>query len=396
MNKHFIKFISAAGGVFFFFRRKKIKREHISKILIISLYFRGDVVLNTPAIRALRKIFPDADIDVWVKSRSADILRGNENVSAIIQFDNIRTADYEESSSNRISDKLGFLRKIRKSRYDLCIDLTGKYSTALFALLGGFRYSAGLNYNGFGFCYSSYADIDTQNSPGHLSAKYCSIVKSALSMTDEEWNTVTGNDISADYLPDIGEADSVSKYFKDCGIGISKPLICMQTTAGWKAKEWEPENYSSLISMIRDRFDTVLIGGESDKEYNARIIERAGLDSGHLLTSISLARTSAAISLAQLFIGSDSVGLQLAGAMGIPTIALFGPTNPLFSNPPGRDHRVIYRELECSALNTHQYCSRNAGKTCGTLECMKSITVEEVIHEIESLMIVNSQAGEVQ
>lgn len=395
MKKHFIKFIAAAGGVLFFFRRKKIRREHISKILVISLYFRGDVVLNTPAIRALRKIFPDADIDVWVKSRSADILRGNMNVSGIIQFDNIRTADYEENRSNGFSKKLAFLRKIRKCRYDLCIDLTGKYSTALIALLGGFRYSAGLNYNGFGFCYSRYADIDTQNSSGHLSAKYCNIVKFALGMTDGEWNTVTGNDIGADYLPDIREVEIVRKYFDDSGIGSLKPLICIQTTAGWKAKEWEPENYSILISMIKGRFDAVLIGGESDKEYNAKIIGRAGADSVHLLTASSLKRTSAAISLAQLFIGSDSVGLQLAGAMGIPTIALFGPTNPLFSNPPGKDHRLIYKELACSALSSHQYCSRNAGKTCETLECMKSITVEEVIHEIESLMIVNSKAGEV-
>ena len=369
--------------------------EKISKILIISLYFRGDVLLNTPAIKALRKIFPLADIDVWVKSRSADILQNNKNVSNIIQFDNIKTADYEDNNSVDKISKPTFLKKIRQNKYDLCVDLTGKYSTALFALLSGFGYSAGLNYNGFGFCYSRYINIDTQNSSGHLSAKYCEAVKLALQMTDEEWNSITGNDIKADYSPDREEVEYIKRYLSDLGIGTSKLLICIQTTAGWKAKEWKPENYSSLISMIKDRFDIVLIGGDGDKAYNYEVIERAGLDTGHLLTSHSLKRTAAMISRAQLFLGSDSVGLQLAGAMEIPSVALFGPTNPLFSNPPGNKHRVIYKQLNCSALNDHQYCSRNAGKTCAALDCMKSISVQEVVREIESLMKINPVVGEV-
>lgn len=135
----------------FFFRKKDIDRTQIKKILIMSLYFRGDMLFNTAAIRMLKKIFPDADIDVMVKSRSKDVLEGNPYINKLIVFDDIKTADYNDSSEIKLKEKLLLLKKIRNEDYDLCIDFTGKYSTALIALLGGFKYSTGLNYNGFDF-----------------------------------------------------------------------------------------------------------------------------------------------------------------------------------------------------------------------------------------------------
>ena len=101
--------------------------------------------------------------------------------------------------------------------------------------------------------------------------------------------------------------------------------------------------------------------------------------------------SAAVISGSVLFIGNDSVGLQIAGAFDIPSIALFGPTNPEFSNPTGENHKVLYKKLFCSASESEQYCTRNAGKTCPDIHCMKSIQVSEVLAKTNSLLKNNSK-----
>ena len=123
--------ISSAGNLLFYFKKKKTDREKINKILIMSLYFRGDVLFNTVAIRMLRKIFPYSTINAMVKSRSEDVLEGNPDIDKLIVFDDIKTADYNDSSKLKPKKKLSLLKKLRKEKYDLCIDFTGKYSTAL-------------------------------------------------------------------------------------------------------------------------------------------------------------------------------------------------------------------------------------------------------------------------
>src|SRR4030095_2068878 len=89
---------------------------------------------------------------------------------------------------------------------------------------------------------------------------------------------------------------------------------------------------------------------------------------------------------ADLFIGSDSAPLHTAGAVGTPSIGIFGPTNPEFSRPLGAQHKIIYHRLFCYSSADTQYCTRNAGFTCPTIDCMKMITSNEIITMIENLL----------
>lgn len=381
----------------FFFRKKDIDRTQIKKILIMSLYFRGDMLFNTAAIRMLKKIFPDADIDVMVKSRSKDVLEGNPYINKLIVFDDIKTADYNDSSEIKLKEKLLLLKKIRNEDYDLCIDFTGKYSTALIALLGGFKYSTGLNYNGFGFCYSKFADIDTQNSAGHLSEKYLNVLKEGLGINADEWEELVVNlPDKCDIYINEQEMNQAAEKLNSLDIHPDQPLICIQVTAGWKAKEWSENNYTSLIEkLIASNYSFVLIGGEEDKDINYRILDAAGPDMRKYYLPLSLKVNAAVIKLSDVFIGSDSIGLHLAGAIGTPSIGLFGPTNPSFSNPGGDKHLVIYKKLYCSAEENNQYCTRDAGKSCPSIDCMKLIQPDEVINKAEFLLNKYSQKKQI-
>ena len=77
-----------------------------------------------------------------------------------------------------------------------------------------------------------------------------------------------------------------------------------------------------------------------------------------------------------LFIGCDTGPVHLSAAQGVPTVTLFGPTNPVYSRPHGRNHEVVVKLQPCSFCHKH---------SCPThIECMTSITVDDVFQAVQT------------
>ena len=385
------KIISATGGYIFSGVQKKINIKEIKSVLIISMYFKGDVLFTTKLLPLLKTLIPEVKADYLVKPRAKEMLENNEYVSEVIEFNNLKTSDYEENAGISITEKRSLLKHIRNKNYDLCLDLTGKYSTAMISLLGGFKYTAGINYNGFGFCYSKFINSDTQNSRGHLSDKYMNVLKEAFDIESNEWNELIDRINPKCNMNISTEEKSIAeKIIGDIGINPELPLISIQTTAGWKAKQWTPDGYAGLIKKLLKKNNVILLGSEKDAEFNLSILDLAGVNLRKNFIAQSMRINSAIIGISDLFVGCDSVGLQVAGITGTPAIGLFGPTNPDFSAPDSANVRIIYNRLSCSAPENSQYCTRNAGKTCPTLECMKSIDRETILKHVYDLTVNHS------
>ena len=373
-----------------FIRKKEIDLKEVDYILINSLYFIGDTIFHTPVFELLREIFPKAKIDIWVKSRSFEVVRYNPVFNEIIVFDNIKTADYNEINKLDLWKKLSFLKMIRSKKYDLYIDLTGKYSTALLALLGNMKYSAGINYHGFGFCYNKYYELDTSNTKGHLIDKYMNVVKNIFSLDEDYWYRLNSKISNKPYLYTVANSSALVNEMLERDLAFSeKPLICIHVSAGWKAKELNAHKIGLLSEKIFSggKYELILIGSEADRAKLSEIqdaISDADIDISRLFYSLPLLSTIELIKRTDLFIGADSAPLHISGAVGTPSIALFGPTNPEFSKPIGKDNIVMYNKLYCSAGENEQFCTRNAGKSCSTLDCMESINVEILYGQIET------------
>lgn len=374
-----------------FLKRKDIDVSEVQKILINSLYFRGDTIFHIPVFQALRYLFPNAQIDLWVKSRNYEIVKNNPCFSNIIVFDHFKTADYNEKVNLELNNKINFIKSIRKNRYDLYIDLTGKYSTGILALLGRFKYSAGINYHGFGFCYNKYYELDTSHIEGHLIDKYLSVIKNIFDINDTDWNNLLKVIRSIPYLyTDAETKQMVDEELRRRNITKDKPLICLHTTAGWKAKEMDSDKFASLIKNLAKsgKYHILIVGDKSDMKKLAEIQSFLGssFNINNMFLSLPLNGTIELINRADLLIGSDSAPLQIAGVVNTSSIALFGPTNPEFIRPRGKNHLVVYHELYCSASKNEQFCTRNAGKTCATIDCMKNIAVKEIMEKIDFLL----------
>jgi len=99
----------------------------------------------------------------------------------------------------------------------------------------------------------------------------------------------------------------------------------------------------------------------------------------------SLKQSLALLKKSHLFIGTDTGPLHMAAALGIPTVAIMGPSDPLRNGPYGEGHEIICRKLPCS--NCYK-------RTCESNECMRMITVDEVYDKVKKrLNIITKEVG---
>ena len=384
------KIVSNFNKLIFLKQSKTIEPAKIRNILFISLYFRGDYLFHTVLIKLLKEICPDAKLDVWIKSHNAELAANNPSINEVLVFDNIRISSYNDNSKIDLKGKHKFFKKIRNRKYDLVLDITGKISTALFTYFLKAKYTAGINNYGFGACYDKFIDLRPASVKGHLIKKYLSIAKYVFNIEDRKWNELISGLMLKPYIyitkkEQLKVDELLLSLFK---VNDNNPLVIIHPTAGWSAKEWDANNYSILIDGLSERrIKFLFIGDEKDHKIFKQIVINSKLkndpDVLNYFLKLKFLEVAELIKRSDIFIGSDSVSLHLAGAVGTPSIGLFGPTNPEFSKPIGDAHRVIYHKLYCSSTDVMQYCSRQGGMTCKTIDCMKLIKVEEVMNLIE-------------
>jgi len=159
------------------------------------------------------------------------------------------------------------------------------------------------------------------------------------------------------------------------------PLIGLAVAAAYgPAKEWPVERYAGLIDALAKRNGTecVLVGAPGERAVCEKV--SGASKSGALIAAgeTGIGDAVALLSLCSGFAGNDSGSMHVAGALGIPTVGIFGSTNPQRTAPLGPKTRVLYHQIECSPC---------LERTCrfGHYDCLHRVTVAEVVQALEEL-----------
>jgi heptosyltransferase-2 len=152
-------------------------------------------------------------------------------------------------------------------------------------------------------------------------------------------------------------------------------------------KRWPAENFVELIRRLSLRspgYRFLLFGGPEEDPLKEEICAKTDLG-GHVVAvkTAGIRQTASIMRRCRLFITNDSGLMHLSAALQMPTVAMFGPTNPLWLHPWRCEHRVL-RHGSCPACfrysPTPQMC-----RTGGDFSCIKNITVEEAMEAAVSL-----------
>ena len=332
------------------------------RIGIIKLGSLGDIVHTLPALATLRRHYPKAYIGWMVEAPNRDLLKDHPLVDEVFLVD---TAKWRRL---RWSGALPALRRIRRAGFEVVIDFQGLLKSALLGRWTGARTRIGFE---AALCRepvsANFSTVQVRPPPGarHVVDLNLSLLSSLVAHPEKE-----RIEFPLGLTP--AEQRRAETYFSQLGWGPETPVLALHPGAGWATKRWETARYAALGDRLAKETGArlLLTWGPGDKASveALRLTLRAPAE---LAPPTRIKELAAILERCQLFIGGDTGPLHLAAALGIPTVAIFGPTTPERNGPYGSLGRVVHHELPCS------HCYKRVCPGYGT-RCLTSMTVEEV------------------
>ncbi|MBC8285557.1 MAG: lipopolysaccharide heptosyltransferase I [Nitrospinae bacterium] len=339
------------------------------KILIIKLSALGDVVHTLPVPRTLRQEYPDAYIAWIIEERYRELLNSNPDIDEVIS---IRTKIWRKNwNRETLGEILQTIKTLRSKKFDVVFDLHGLIKSGVIALLSGARVKVGFHKKN---CKEKISSIFT-NKKGpymaggiHVVDMYLTLVQTALGIQ---------NELKQFPLPETQEK-KVEDFFQNHPDLTAKPIIGINPGAGFESKLWELERFAQLADRITNEMDcSILLTWGPGEEQKAQQIAASMQQKSWVAPATSIQESIGLYKHLKLLVSCDSGPLHLCAALGVPTVSLFGPTDPVRNGAYGLNHDTVYKMLSCS------FCWK---RKCplGTRECMKQVTVDEVFEMVRS------------
>lgn len=341
----------------------------INEILVIKLRYLGDVLLMTPCLQAIKENVPHANVTVVVNKGTEAVLHNHPCV------DNIVTVDRRS-----FAKRYRAVRRLRKRRYDLVLDLTDGDRSAIMTRLIRARYRVGYNaeHRWRGRCYDQiiHGDPDEMHSVDY----YLQAIK-------EIGLTISAHDPTLSCAPD--DEHYAHELLVDHGIDREAQLLMIHPGSRWEAKSWLAERFAAVADTIQASrsMRVVFAGSEQERARVKNIQAQMSTTSVSIVGQTTVLQLAAVMKRCVLFLGNDNGPMHMAAALGLPVVALFGPTNPKVWGPWGKGHRVFFKDVDCRACFL-------PGCHLASQSCMAKISVDEVVGAIDDYLMSRNQKGQ--
>ncbi len=306
--------------------------DGFNNILIIKPSSLGDIVLALPALSTLRKGYPAAHITWLVRPDFAPLLRKNPYLYEIVLFD-LKFLGKALYNPAALSELVLLIKRLRSRRFDAVFDFQGLLRTGLLGWLSGCNRRFGMaNARELGHLFYNRKIVQDRGCI-HLVDYYRKMVAASGANVDEiEF-----------LLPGRQEAErQVERLLAENGVDKDSYAVLVPGSAHVE-KCWPVEKYAVLADKISSQFgfSIVAVGTEVEKQVTARlkmltkttIVDFAGLT--NIPELVALLRN------ARIVVSNDTGPGHIAGALGVPVVLIFGPTNPARVAPYGRSHTVV-------------------------------------------------------
>ena len=338
------------------------------RILVVKLGSIGDIVHTLPAVAAMRRALPDAEISWVVERRTSEILRDNPLVNRLIVIDT-KALRRGLMSGETLRAPRQQLRLLRASAFELALDFQGLIKSAAIARLSGARRIVGFERAALREPPSRVLFHESVPIPPltHVIRKNLELVKTALQIkvpeNPEDWEFPIV--IHSEHQD---EADRASE-------GTGQRYAILNPGGGWPTKLWSAEKFGSLADELWTHFGlhSLITTGPGEDELAGRVL--AGSKSGKArAVSVSLKGFCALARAADVYVGGETGPMHLAIAMRTPVVGLLGPTEWWRNGSPyAADVCVERTDIGC-----RENCHRRA---CSQWICM-DIDVERVLKAV--------------
>lgn len=343
------------------------------KILLVNLAGLGDIVMMTPAVRAVKAAYPDSVLELLTIDRSKDLAEGIEGIDRVHSV----PIHYRFAGPGVLFRFLRLLWKLRGERFDALVNFslvssrggllkTGLINKVVKAGLSSCRVQKGLGRAGD---FTFYEELIEKKSSVELSSSLLAPLGLAL------------HDATITYEPAFEDKKTAAKVLMELGVS-GKPLIGFNPGAFRPSRRWPPEKWRKLAALLLEKYPSARIvvtgsPGERQMAESLRVSDRVVPLAGRFTT-----RESAALyTKLDLFITNDTGPMHLAAAVGTKTVCIFGPGDHWRFAPsvPEAKKRVVRKEIPDCEMPCYKF-------ECPNPECLNAITPEEVLAAAEDLI----------
>ncbi len=334
------------------------------KILIVRVGAMGDVLHALPAVAALRAARPEWEIDWVVDPRWTPLLVNGEGKGPIVSRVHLaETKKWSKAPASPATLRSIFelRRALRSESYDLVVDMQGTLRSAVIGRMAGAGQFVGYSDPREAMAAKFYKT--------ELERKGRHVIEQGAALLGE----ACGVELKPDgvELPYEEWADNwAAKVVGD------RRTCLLAASAGWPAKCWAVEKFGKLaIELKAMGMDVVVNAPRKDDALATAVVEASG--SAARVVVCNVTGLIALMRRMTVLVGGDSGPTHLAAALGIPLVALFGPTSPERNGPRGPGAKVVLRD-PASVTSYKRVSAEDAG--------LAKISVDTVVEAVRGLL----------
>ncbi|WP_028950330.1 lipopolysaccharide heptosyltransferase II [Sulfurihydrogenibium subterraneum] len=329
------------------------------KILLYQTAFLGDLILTTPLIESIKKIYPQSNLTVISKPFGKEVLKNNPFVDRLITFD--KNKDYT----------LDLIKTLRREKFDIAISPHRSHRASYILFLTGIPKRIGFDKAGFSFLYTDVAPHRFDST--HEIDRNLKILEK---LPDYKPNLVERN-------PKLYLDPEEDSFYKSIDLK-DKSYIVIAPGSKWETKRWTDKGFAAVIDTLIKRGETVvLIGSGEDLDFVEKILSKTEEKPINLVGKTNLRQTFSLIKHSKLLISNDSAPVHMAVSFDVPVIDIYGPTVKDFGFYPYKNGVVVEVEgLKCRPCGLHGH------KVCPikTHDCMEKIKPEFVLEKVDKIL----------
>jgi len=337
-----------------------------ASLLVRATNWLGDAVLTTPALAGIREGFPDARIVLLARPLVAELFRHHPDVDEVMVYE----------LPGRHEGALGRLRlagEVRRRRFDGALLLQNAFDAALIAFLGRIPERAGYPTDGRRILLTLPVPLTPGILERHEVEYYLCLldglgiprpVPSALKLAVTE-----------------GEREAMATRLAYLGIERGASIVTINPGATYgSAKRWYPDRFAAVADTLSGEWGAgvVVVGSTAETPLAGEIETGMRNPPVNLAGKTTVRELMALLSLSSFLITNDSGPMHIGAALGVPLVAIFGPTDWRRTSPWSGRAKVVRAQIDCSPCRL-RVCDRGH-------ECMLGVTPEMVVDAARQLL----------
>jgi heptosyltransferase-1 len=379
-----------------------LRRREYERILLIKPSAVGDVIHTVPVLARLRARYPQARIDWLLAPHIAELVGHHPALSNVLLFDRHQLTRFGRSWSATVG-LFRLLAAIRRTRYDLVIDLHGQFRSALFTLVSG----AGTRI-GFDRPRKTPRPGDRQLVEEAYRHGWTGAREGAWIAYTHRIPIPTLDVHAVDrylwLLPLLGleagppdfrlpvpaaAADRIEALLRSHGLLGERFAVLVPGTL-WETKHWHVEGFAEVARHLLRAGIGVVLAGSSREKGRCQAVAAACPGVCDLSGQTTLSDLAALIQRACVCVTNDSGSMHLTVALDRPVLSIFGPTDPLWIGPYGRANAVVQAAVDCAPcyLRKLRSCPHDHA-------CMRQVTGAMVLERLPQILAAETSVSRV-